>query len=59
MKKLMLKGMSVLLVVTVSVALTLFGISEVWAQQKHKSSFKSLAENTQLGCCVLPFLTSM
>ena len=47
MKKLILKGMSVLLVVTVSVALTVFGLSEAWAQQKHKISFKSLAENTK------------
>ena len=48
MKKLILKGMSVMLVVTVSVALTLFGLSEAWAQQKHKISFKTLAENTKV-----------
>jgi hypothetical protein len=47
MKKLTLKGMSVLLVVTISVGLILFRISEGWTQEKHKISSKWVAENSK------------
>ncbi len=40
MKKFLLKGTSVLFAVIVSAGLTLFGISEGWAQEKHKISYK-------------------
>ena len=44
MKKFMLQGTSVLFTVIVSAGLTLCGISEAWAQQKQKISYKLPAE---------------
>ena len=35
------------LVLTIGAALTLFGIPEAWAQQKHQISYKNLGENTK------------
>ena len=35
------------LVLTLSAALTLFGIAEAWAQQKHQISYKNQGENTK------------
>jgi hypothetical protein len=35
------------LVLTLSAALTLFGIPEAWAQQKHQISYKNQGENTK------------
>jgi len=47
MKTLVLKGIRMLLAITIGAGLTVFGISEGWAQEKRKISYKWSAENTK------------
>jgi len=47
MKTLIYNGERVLLAITIGAMLTSFGLSEGWAQQKHKISGKALAENAK------------
>lgn len=47
MKKSTFSVLSILLAVIVSAGITLFGVTEGWAQQKKKVSFRSAAENSR------------
>jgi len=47
MMTLVLKGISIVLAISVGPGLTLFGFSEGWAQEKHRISYKWPAENTK------------